>query len=378
MIIAGCFSRACMTVDFLLENWWVRFHYHDESQRENVTAKLRQGPNARFLKELSYAPWISPGSLSQHLDLIRHHYDEEEKKPMKIAVTTPTGHIGNKLANILLDRMCDVTLIARHPEKVKDLTRRGVKVIAGEHSDARVLEQAVRDTDALFWLTPPDITSHDPLGMARRMAEAGASVICRHPDLHVVQLSSAGAFLPSGTGPIVGLSDTEEKFRAAGKNVVSLRPNSFMENLFFSLPTIIGQNSIYTSIPGSVKAPYIATQDIAEVAAEFLLKPIDGHHVVDIVGPQELSLDEWARIAGQAIGRQIRVVTVPGDKLKAAMSQGGMSPEMAVLMVEMEEAYRKIQGQFKGDQKRIGKIEFSQFAREVFAPGYRKGLQASA
>jgi len=297
---------------------------------------------------------------------------------MRIAVTTPTGHIGSKLANILLDRKADVTLIARHPEKVKNLASRGAKVIAGEHSDPAIVEQAVRGADALFWLTPAEMTSHDPLGTARGMAEAGASVIRKHPDLHVVQLSSAGAFLPSGTGPIVGHYETEEKFRAAGKNIVSLRPNEFMENVFFSLPTIIGQGSIYTSVLGSVKAPFIATQDIAEIAAEFLLKPIDGHHVIDIVGPQEISFDEWARIAGQAIGKQIRVVTVPGDTLKAAMSQGGMSPEMAALMVEMEAAYPNIQGQFQGEQKRTGKVTFAQFAREVFAPGYKKAVQSAA
>lgn len=297
---------------------------------------------------------------------------------MKIAVTTPTGNIGNKVANPLLDRKSDVRLIARHPEKVKDLASRGAQVIAGGHSDPTVVEQAVRGADALFWLTPSDMTSHDPLGTARRMAEAGASVIRQHPELHVVQLSSAGAFLPSGTGPIVGLYETEEKFRAAGKNIVSLRPNEFMENLFFSLPTIIGQGSIYTSIPGTVKAPFIATQDIAEIAAEFLLKPIGGHHVIDIVGPQEISFDEWARIAGQAIGKQIRVVTIPGDKLKAAMSQGGMSPEMAALMVEMEEAAPKILGQFQGEQKRTGKVTFAQFAREVFAPAYKKAVQSAA
>ena len=296
---------------------------------------------------------------------------------MKIVVTTPTGQIGNKLANILLDRKADVTLIARHPEKVKDLASRGAKVVAGEHGDPAVVEQALRNADALFWLTPSEMTSRDPLGEARRMAEAGASVIRKHPDLHVVHLSSAGAFLPSGTGPIVGHHDTEEKFRAAGKNIVSLRPNEFMENVFFSLPTIIGQDSIYTSLPGSVKAPLIATRDIAEVAAEFLLKPIDGHHVIDIVGPQEISLDEWASIAGQAIGKPIRVVTVPGDNLKAAMSQSGMSPEMAALLVEMEEAYPKIQ-QFKGEQRRTGKITFAQFAREVFAPGYKRAVQSAA
>src|SRR5581483_727834 len=178
---------------------------------------------------------------------------------MKIAVTTPTGHIGNKLANILLDRKSDVTVIARHPEKVRDLASRGAKVIAGEHSDPAIVEQAVNGADALFWLTPLDRTSHDPLAGGRRMAEAGASIIRKHPDLHVVQLSSAGAFLPSGTGPIVGLHETEEMFRAAGKNIVSLRPNEFMENLFFSMPTIIAQDSVYTSLAGSVKAPMIAT-----------------------------------------------------------------------------------------------------------------------
>src|SRR5215475_8670874 len=208
---------------------------------------------------------------------------------MNIVVTTPTGQIGNKLANILLDRKSNVTLIARHPEKVKDLAGRGAKVIAGEHNDPAIVERAVSGADALFWLTPSEATSHDPLGMARRMADAGASVIRKHPDLHVVQLSSAGAFLASGTGPIVGLHETEEKFRAAGKNIVSLRPNEFMENIFFSVPTIIAMGSIFSSIPGSVKAPFVATQDIAEIAAEFLLKPIEGHHAVDIVGPQEIS-----------------------------------------------------------------------------------------
>jgi uncharacterized protein YbjT (DUF2867 family) len=210
------------------------------------------------------------------------------------------------------------------------------------------------------------------------MAEAAASVIRQHPELHVVELSSAGAFLPSGTGPIVGHYETEEKFRAAGKNIVSLRPNEFMENLFFSMPTIVAQGTIYTTLQGSEKAPFIATQDIAEVAAEFLLKPIDGHHVIDIVGPQQLSLDEWARIAGQAIGKQMQVATIPGDKLKAAMAQAGMSPEMAALLVEMEEASPRIQGSLKGDQKRTGKVTFSQFAREVFAPGYKRAVQSAA
>jgi hypothetical protein len=55
-----------------------------------------------------------------------------------------------------------------------------------------------------------------------------------------------------------------------------------------------------------------------------------------------------------------------------------MSPEMAALFVEMEEAFPKILGQFKGEQKRTGKVTFSQFAREVFAPAYKKAVQSAA
>lgn len=297
---------------------------------------------------------------------------------MKIVVTTPTGHIGSKLANILLDRKADVTVIARHPEKVRELATRGANIVAGEHGDPGVLGHALQNADALFWLTPSTLNSRDPLGDARRLADSGASVTRNYPELRVVQLSSAGAFLPSGTGPIAGLHYTEEKFRAAGKNVVSLRPNEFMENVLFSLGSILADGSIYTSVSGSLAAPMIATQDIAEIAADFLLKPIPGHYIVDIVGPEEVSFEQFAQITGDTIGKPVRLVTVPGDKLKTALIQAGLSPEMAGLFVEMEAAAPRIMNVFRGNEKRVGKITYPQFARDVFLPAYKKAAAMAA
>ena len=297
---------------------------------------------------------------------------------MKIVVTTPTGHIGGKLANLLLNRKTDITVIARHPEKVKDLASRGATVVAGEHGDPKVLEHAVRDADALFWLTPSALNSRDPLGDARQLADAAASVLRKYPELRVVQLSSAGAFLPSGTGPIAGLHYTEEKFREAGKNVVALRPNEFMENIFFSLGSIVADGSIYTSVSGSLAAPMIATQDIAEIAADVLSKGLQGHYVVDIVGPEEVSFDRFAQITGETIGKPVRVVTIPGDKLKTALVQAGLSPEMAGLFVEMEAAAPRIMNVFRGNEKRTGKVTYPQFAREVFLPAYKKAAASAA
>jgi NAD(P)H-binding len=136
---------------------------------------------------------------------------------MKIVVTTPTGQIGNKLANILLDRKSDVTLIARHPEKVKDLASRGAKVVPGEHSDSAVVEQAVRGAQALFWLTPSEITSHDPLGTARRMANTGASVISKHPDLHVVHFRVRGHSSRAAPGQLLDCTRRKRNSALRGK-----------------------------------------------------------------------------------------------------------------------------------------------------------------
>lgn len=292
---------------------------------------------------------------------------------MRIVVTTPTGHIGSKLANILLDRGNEITLIARNPAKVKSLAARGARVIAGEHSNPDVLGRAVENADALFWLTPPHLNSHDPLGDAIHFADEGAKVIQKHPELHVVQLSSVGAHLPNGTGPIAGLHATEERFRAVGKNVTALRPNFFMENVLSSLPTIISDGAIYGVLPGTTKAPQVATSDIAEIAAEQLLLRPNGHRVVDIVGPKDISFDESADILSSTIGGSIRIVTVPGEAFKQGLMKAGFSLEVAELFVEMEEALAKgFALQFHGDEKLIGKTTFEQFAKEVFLPAYRE------
>ncbi len=295
---------------------------------------------------------------------------------MKIVVTTPTGHIGSGLTNILLDRGAEVTLIARHPEKVSNFTSRGARVVAGEHDDARILEQTVQGADALFWLTPPNLASHDPIGVARHFADVGARMIKKNPELHIVQLSSGGAHLASGTGPIVGLHYTEERFRAVGKNVVSLRPNLFMENILSSIPTIQAEGSIYSMVPGSITAPQVATQDIAEAAADQLLALRDGHHIVDVVGPRDISFDEVSDILGKTVGKSVRVVIVPPAALKQGMVQSGASPEMADLFVQMEEALEHgLSHQFHGEKKVVGKTTYEQFAKDVFLPVYREATK---
>lgn len=292
---------------------------------------------------------------------------------MKIAVTTPTGNIGNKLAALLLERGAEVTLIARHPEKVKTLMARGAKIAAGQHDDAVVLEQAVRDCDALFWVNPPNLASRDPLADARRFADVAAGILRKRPAVRLVLISSVGAHLPSGTGPIAGLHYAENKFRSVAENVVALRPNYFMENIFSSLPTILSDGAIYTSNSASITTPQIATQDIAEIAADVLLSGTSGHRVIDLIGPEDISFRDCAEVISRELAKQVRVITVPGEKLKVGFVQAGLSEQLADLLIEMQGSFeRGMPHELVGDERRSGKIAYPQFVREVFLPAAKR------
>jgi uncharacterized protein YbjT (DUF2867 family) len=298
---------------------------------------------------------------------------------MRIVVTTPTGNIGSKLTPVLLDRGAEVTVIARHPDKVKDVQERGAKVIAGDHSNAKIVQTAVEGADALFFLIPPPYTSHDPIGDYRHFGEAAAKAVAGNPKLHVVLLSSVGANRPDGTGLIKGLHHAENALRPVAKNLTILRANYFMENVLSSLPEIMKDGNIYALVTGSVSMPQVATADIANVAADVLLKPQSGHRVVDVVGPEDLKFDQVAQMVGTAIGKKVNHATVPPESMAPALVGAGFSQEVAREFVEMEQSFEKnLAHDLKGDEQRRGTITFQQFLRETFLPAYQQARGAAA
>ena len=76
---------------------------------------------------------------------------------MKIAITTPTGHVGSAVADLLLEQGGDieVKLLGRRPHALASLVRRGAETAIGLQDDAEYLGKALCDVDALFWVTPP-------------------------------------------------------------------------------------------------------------------------------------------------------------------------------------------------------------------------------
>ncbi|MCP5112950.1 MAG: NAD(P)H-binding protein, partial [bacterium] len=136
---------------------------------------------------------------------------------MKITVTAPTGNIGRVLTNQLLESSAELTLLARSPEKVAAFAERGAGVVQGSLEDVSAVRRAVDGADALFWLTPPDYTAENFRAYCNSLGDVAAQVAGENPELRVVNLSSTGAHLAEGVGPIKGLHDIEQKLNAASQ-----------------------------------------------------------------------------------------------------------------------------------------------------------------
>ncbi len=258
---------------------------------------------------------------------------------MRIAITTPTGHIGSKLVHLLLDSGADLTLLIRNPDKLDPAVLSRVQTRQGDLQDEAFVQVATEGADALFWLTPVDPTIPDLRSWYDRLGKSAAAAVRTNKIPQIVNLSSAGAQLPKA-GPVSGLGQVEQHLNQTDANIIHLRPGFFFENFLMQLEAIRHQNSLFQAMPGDVPVPQIATRDIADTAAQLLLHPDwTGKRIQGLHGPTHLTFDEAAHILGETTGRPIRYVKIPEDQARQAFSGMGMGPAFIEGYLEMLESF---------------------------------------
>ncbi len=292
---------------------------------------------------------------------------------MNIAVTTPAGHVGSAVTDFLLDFGGDVrvTLLGRRPEKLQQFVRRGAKTAIGAQDDAGYLVKATKGADALFWATPPGYGSDNVRAFQNRLAQAAATAIRTNKIARIVNLSSIGANLDSGVGPINGLHDVEETINEVGCHVTHLRPGFFFENLLWQLDAIRTWGRVSLPISGTRAYPMIATRDIGRAAAGRLASTDwDGHVVRELHGPADLTFRRVAEILSQVLERKIVYVKCDPQEARDAMLEKAMSDSAVQLMLEMYDAVES--GRLRTTQPRSKETTTSttlaEFAREVILP----------
>jgi uncharacterized protein YbjT (DUF2867 family) len=292
-----------------------------------------------------------------------------------IAVMGATGNIGGRISEALLAGGHTVRALGRSADKLAGLKAKGADVLLGDAGDAAFLTKAFTGADAAFTLLPPNPVSADFLGDMARQGEAIATAAAQSGLRHLVALSSIGADLAAGTGPIAGLHAQEDRLkRLTGTNVLALRPGYFFENFLHVLPLIRHQGINGGGAAGPTTIPMIATQDIAAFAASALAaRDWTGFKVQELLGARDLSFAEATRILGAAIGKpDLAYVQFPYADYSAALQQNGLSKSVSDLYAEMEKALDDGIVVSVGGRNAASTTPttFEQFARDVLAPAY--------
>jgi uncharacterized protein YbjT (DUF2867 family) len=225
-------------------------------------------------------------------------------------------------------------------------------------------------------MIPPSYAEKDFPAYQDVTGEAIAQAVKASGVKYVVDLSSIGADKSSGNGPIGKLNRQEGRLGAIpGLNVLHLRAAYFMENLFFTLPVVKGMGVVGTPLRADLKIPMVATHDLGVITAQ-RLSALDfkGAEVLEFGGPEDMTMSQAAALIGEAIGKPgIPYVQFPYEDAKQGMVGAGMTPQMAGLFIEMNQAFNE--GRLEPTQT-LGPGHRGTTTLKEFLPAYSAAYQA--
>ena len=287
-----------------------------------------------------------------------------------------TGNIGSVIAKKLLEKGETVRVVGRNAARLQQYVHRGAEAFVADIKDAEALTKALTGARAAFLMMPPGMTSPDY--RAEQEVESNAiSTAAKNSGLqYAVNLSSIGAQAPAGTGPILGLHDSERKLNAVERlNVLHLRPAYFIENHLSAISMIQMMGIFGGALTPDLKIPMIATRDIGAYAAERLLKlDFSGKQTQELLGERDLSMTDAAVVISRGIGKpDLRYVQFSYEQVEQTLVQMGLSTKTAAYLIEMFQGFNN--GIVAGMQPRSAAnttpTSIETFVKEVFAPAYQ-------
>ena len=252
-----------------------------------------------------------------------------------------TGNTGSVVAQTLLDRKQPVRVIVRTADKGAAWKAKGAEVSVASLDDVQALTKAFEGARGAYLLVPPNYAAASYLDDRRKVSEALARAVKASGLVHVVFLSSIGAHLPEGTGPIRIVRYGEQQLGAVAKNLTILRPPSFLDNWAPVLGAAKAQGILPSFLEPDRKIPMISTLDIGRIAAEQLIAGGQGRKVLELSGPEDYSPNDIAAALGKLLKRAVTVQHAPLSAVVPTFKSFGFSDDAARLFEEMYRGFEQ-------------------------------------
>jgi len=296
---------------------------------------------------------------------------------MKFTIIGGAGNISKIIVDNLLLGGQQVTTVARNPKHVEELVAKGAKAAIGSVEDVKFLTKAFAGADVVYTMVPPNFAATDWLGWISQQGKNYAEAIKANGVKYVVNLSSVGAHLSAGAGPISGLHFVEEALNALPDvNVLHLRPGFYYQNLLSNIELAKKMNIIGANF-GAADFTLVMTTpaDIAEVATQELLLHNFTGHSVKYIASDERTTDDIAKVLGESIGKpDLRWVTFGDEDARNAMVTAGLPLEVAKNYAEMNKGLRTgivLEEYWKNRPASLQKTKLEDFAK-TFAQVYNQ------
>jgi uncharacterized protein YbjT (DUF2867 family) len=246
-----------------------------------------------------------------------------------------TGHTGRVVAETLLAKGQPIRVIVRDEGKGAQWKARGAEVSVASLDDEAGLARALSGAKGAYVLLPPDATTTDFLGSRARVADAVGRAAVNAGLSHLVFLSSIGAHLPTGNGPIGALYQAERKFEKLGIATTFVRASYFLENYGTVLPAAKNDGVLPSFLPADFTHAVVTTTDIGRTAAQALLEGPRGRRVIELSGPVDVTPTDVAASLTDLLGRPVKVVEAPLDAIVPTFVSFGISQHVSELYREM-------------------------------------------
>lgn len=306
---------------------------------------------------------------------------------MKIVIAAASGNIGRRTAEKVIQAGAETVLLARNPEKLADLVERGATVCPISSDDAQGLIEVTQQADALFWLTPPKLDVPNMRDWYLHTAQAGANAVRANNIPRVVNISSVGAGAKPNLGTVSFSGDVESIFNETGANVVHLRPGYFMENFLMQVESIQRDRVVRFPYPSDHDLPWISTDDIGDVAAQYLLvgEPTVGNRhwagqwTRNLMGSENLTLLETCAILSQVVGYEVKFDRVSTESLKQQFAGMGATADVQQEMGDLFRALGDPNGIYATARtpEAFTPTTFVQFVKHKILPNLTKVLHSN-
>jgi uncharacterized protein YbjT (DUF2867 family) len=289
-----------------------------------------------------------------------------------------SGNTGSIIVNFLLSKGEKVRVVGRDVGRLQPFVRKGAEAFTAEVSDAAALAKAFGGARAAYLMLPP-LNSREE---QERQSDAIAKAVKDSDLRYAVYLSSYGAHVPEGTGPVTGLHSSEQKLNAISDlNVLHLRAAYFMENNLAAIDMIHGMGLFGHALLPDLKLPMIATSDVGDYAAQRLLDlDFSGKQTRELLGERDLTMTEVTAVIARGIGKpDLRYEQFPYDQVEQVLTQMGFPRKKAGVYIEMFQAINAgvLAAQEPRSPQNSTPTSFEKFVQDVFLAAYHTKASAA-